>query len=86
MLTCCSPFSAEEPVTDERTLARVPPEVSLEMGCLVVDLAAARDVTRVDVALPQMFACRAWSRVGGWGGGREAGGGGLENVENIGER
>ena len=44
-------LAAEQPVTDERALASVPAQVRLQVRRLVVDLAAARYVTRVDAAL-----------------------------------
>ena len=47
------PLAAEEPVADERPLARVPAQVGLQMGGLAVHLATARDVATVDRLLSQ---------------------------------
>jgi hypothetical protein len=44
LVRSCESFAAEEPVADERPLARVPAEVRLEVRRLFVDLAAAGDV------------------------------------------
>lgn len=46
-------LAAEEPVADEGPLARVPAQVRFEVGCLAVDLAAARDVAAVQPLAPQ---------------------------------
>lgn len=53
------PLAAEQPVADEGPLARVPPQVSLEVRRLAVHLAAAGDVTAVDVLLAEVDAGRA---------------------------
>ena len=45
------PFAAEQPVTDERALPRVPAKVRLQVRRLVVHLAATGNVARVHVAL-----------------------------------
>ena len=47
------PLAAEEPVADERPLARVPAQVGLQMGGLAIHLATARDVATVDRLLSQ---------------------------------
>ena len=52
------PLAAEEPVADERSLAGVPSEVRLQVRGLVVDLAAAGNVTAVQVPLPDRLARR----------------------------
>ncbi len=52
------PLAAEEPVADERSLAGVPSEVRLQVRGLVVDLAAAGNVTAVLVPLPDRLARR----------------------------
>jgi hypothetical protein len=52
------PLAAEKPIADERTLARVPAQMSLQVGRLAVDFAASGDVAAVDVALAQMGASR----------------------------
>ncbi len=44
-------LAAEQPVADKGPLARVPTKVSFQVRRLAVDLAAARDVARVNVAL-----------------------------------
>ena len=49
------PLAAEQPVADKGTLSRVPPEMGFQVGGLAVDLAAAGDVTAVDVSLPEML-------------------------------
>lgn len=46
-------FAAEQPVTNERPLASVPPQVCLEVRSLAVDLTAARDVTAVEALPPK---------------------------------
>ena len=51
-------FAAEEPVADERTLARVPSQMGFQVGRLAVHFPAAGDVATVDVALAQMSAGR----------------------------
>jgi len=53
------PLAAEEPVADEGPLAGVPPQVGLQVGRFPVDLAAARDVTAVNVALAEVGSGRA---------------------------
>lgn len=45
------PLPAEQPVADERPLARVPSQVRLQMRRLPVDFAASRYMTAVDVLL-----------------------------------
>ena len=89
---------AEEPVADERPLAGVPAEVGLEVGRLVVHLAATRDVTAVDVALPQVLAgrpqavgflavgavARGAARVAARGAGAGEGGSGQEGADGGG--
>ena len=50
-------LAAEKPVTDEGSLASVPPEVRLQVARLAVHLAAPRDVAVVDVLLSQTCAC-----------------------------
>lgn len=52
------PLAAEEPITDERPLARVPAQMRLQVARLPVHFSAARDVAAVYVLLPQMHACR----------------------------
>ena len=51
LVGACEPLATEEPVTDERSLARVPPQVRLQVRRLVVDLAATGNVACVHVAL-----------------------------------
>jgi hypothetical protein len=45
------PLPTEQPVADKRPLARVPPEVGLQVGRLPVHLPTPGDVARVDVLL-----------------------------------
>ena len=59
LVRSCESFAAEKPIADERTLARVPAQMGLQMGRLAVDFAASGDVATVDVALAQMSASRA---------------------------
>lgn len=59
LVTPGEPLAAEQPVADEGPLARVPPQVRLEVRRLAVDLAAAGDVTAVDVLLAEVDAGRA---------------------------
>lgn len=47
---------AEQPIADEWTLTCVPVQVRLQVRCLAVDLAAARDVAAVLVQLAYLFA------------------------------
>jgi len=54
-------FSAEEPVADEGPLPGVPPQVSLQVRRLAVHLAAAGDVTAVDVSFPEVSSGRSQS-------------------------
>lgn len=51
-------FAAKQPVAHEGPLARVPPEVRLQVGRFTVDFAAARDVAAVDVLLAEVGPCR----------------------------
>lgn len=50
---------AEQPIADEWTFTCVPVQVSLQVRCLAVDLAAARDVAAVLVQLAYLFASDA---------------------------
>lgn len=52
-------FTTEEPVADEGPLAGVPTEVSLQVRGFAVYLAAAGDVTAVDVLFAKVDAGRA---------------------------
>ena len=54
-------LATKEPVANERPFASVPPQVRLQVRSLVVDFAATGDVTRVDVAFPQVRSCRTQS-------------------------
>lgn len=47
-------FAAEEPVADEGSFAGVPTEMGFQVGGFAVDLAAAGDVTTVDVLLAEV--------------------------------
>ena len=51
------PLAAEQPVAHEWSLARVPPQVGLQVRRLAVDLTAAGDVTVVDVFLLEVGGC-----------------------------
>lgn len=52
------PLTAEQPVTYKGPLARVPPQMRLQMRRLAVHLPAARDVAAVDVLLAEVRARR----------------------------
>ena len=56
LVRSCEPLATEQPVTDEGTFACVPPEMSLQVRGFVVDLAATRDVTAVNVSLAEVGA------------------------------
>ena len=57
------PLAAEQPRADERTLARVPVQVRLQVRRLRVDLAASRHVAGVLAQPPQLFADRSTDAV-----------------------
>lgn len=52
------PLSTEKPVTDERSLACMPSQVSLQMGSFVVNLSTARNVATVLDGLTKIIGCR----------------------------
>lgn len=50
----CETFSTEQPVTYERPLASVPPQMCFQMRSLSVDLATPRNVTTVNVSFSKV--------------------------------
>lgn len=53
------PFAAEQPIADEGPFARVPPQMSLQVRRLPIHFTTARNMTTMNVLLPQMHAGRA---------------------------
>ena len=52
------PLATEKPVADERSLARVPSQVSLQVGGFVINLSTARNVATVLDSLTKIIGCR----------------------------
>ena len=59
LVTACEALPAEQPVTDERALARVPPQVRLQVRRLAVHAPTSRYVADVlSLALARVVALR----------------------------